>query len=147
MKDYKLNGSVYEITLENGKVVKCSAKWVETSMKALDTDLEDVLLMWLEDNDYLVNEELEELDSKAKTNKVKLVATSEKPKKTPKERVAKPQPEKEYIVGIIAEFLEDITGISNLNIENKAKMITFSYKNANYSLDLVQKRPPKAKNE
>lgn len=146
MKDYKLNGNVYEMTLENGKVVKCSAKWVETSIKALDTDLEDVLLMFLEDNGYLINEEQEELVNKSKENKVKVKADTDK-KKTPRERVAKPQPEKEYLVGIIAEFLEDITGVSNLNIENKAKMITFSYKNANYSLDLVQKRPPKAKNE
>lgn len=147
MKDFKINGNLIEMTLESGKVVKCSKQWAETSMQKLDTDLEDVLLMWLEDNDYLVNEELEELDKKAK-GQVKNIVKSEKPKaKTPKERTQKAQPEKEYIIGIIAEFLEDITGISNLNIENKAKMITFSYKNANYSLDLVQKRPPKAKNE
>lgn len=143
MKDYKINGKVIEMTLENGKVVKCSTDWANKSMKALNTDLEDVLLMWLEDNDYLVNEELEELDTKAKQNKVKLIATDKAKKKTPKERVAKPQPEKEYIVGIIAEFLEDITDISNLKIENKAKLITFSYKNEEYKLDLVQKRKKK----
>ena len=57
MKDYKLNGKVYELTLETGKVVKVSAEWVERTIKALDTDLEDVLLMWLEDEGYLVNEE------------------------------------------------------------------------------------------
>ena len=143
MKDYKVNGKVVEMTLENGKVVKCSTEWVEKTMKALETDMEDVLLMWLEDNDYIVNEEQEELDKEAK-GKVKLVAKTEKPvKKTPKERVAKPQPEKEYIVGIIAEFLEDITDISNLKIENKAKLITFSYKNEDYKLDLVQKRKKK----
>ena len=143
MKDYKLNGSVYEITLENDKKVKVATSWVEKTIKLLETDLEDVLLMWLEDNDYLVNEELEELDTKAKQNKVKLVATDKAKKKTPKERVAKPQPEKEYIVGIIAEFLEDITDISNLKIENKAKRITFSYKNQDYKLDLGQKRKKK----
>ena len=143
MKDYKLNGSVYEITLENDKKVKVATSWVEKTIKLLETDLEDVLLMWLEDNDYLVNEELEELDTKAKQNKVKLIATDKAKKKIPKERVAKPQPEKEYIVGIIAEFLEDITDISNLKIENKAKLITFSYKNEDYKLDLVQKRKKK----
>ena len=143
MKDYKVNGSVYEITLENGKQVKIATSWVEKTTKLLDTDTEDVLLMWLEDNDYLENEEQEELDKTAKANKVKLVATDKAKKKTPKERVAKPQPEKEYIVGIIAEFLEDITDISNLKIENKAKLITFSYKNEDYKLDLVQKRKKK----
>ena len=29
---------------------------------------------------------------------------------------------KEYVVGIVAEFLEDITDITNLNIENKANL-------------------------
>ena len=142
MKDYKLNGSVYEITLDNNKVVKVSAKWVDNSMKSLETDLEDVLLMWLEDNDYIVNEEQDNLDKVAKKTKVKVDIDTPK-KKTPRERTQKPQPEKEYIVGIIAEFLEDITDISNLNIENKAKLITFDYKGNSYKLDLVQKRPPK----
>ena len=144
MKDYKLNGNVYEITLENDKKVKVATSWVEKTIKLLETDLEDVLLMWLEDEGYLVNEEQEELVRQAKANGVKIKADTDKPKKkTPKERVAKPQPEKEYIVGIIAEFLEDITDISNLKIENKAKLITFSYKNEDYQLDLVQKRKKK----
>ena len=76
MKDYKENGKVIEITLDNGKVVKCSKMWVDKTMKSLNTDLEDVLLMFLEDNDYLVNEDLEELDKQAKSNKPKNVAKS-----------------------------------------------------------------------
>lgn len=143
MKDYKENGKVYEITLDNGKVVKCATEWVNRTIKALDTDLEDVLLMFLEDNGYLINEEQEELVKKSKENKVKVVAESKPKAKTPRERTAKPQPEKEYLVGIVAEFLEDITDITNLNIENKAKLITFDYKGASYKFDLVQKRQPK----
>jgi hypothetical protein len=144
MKDYKLNGNFYEITLENEKKVKVSKKWADNTIEKLETDLEDVLLMWLEDEGYLDNEEQDDLNKQAKINGVKVKADTDKPKKkTPKERVAKPQPEKEYIVGIIAEFLEDITDISNLNIENKAKLITFDYKGASYKLDLVQKRAKK----
>ena len=142
MKDYKLNGSVYEITLENEKKVKVATSWVEKTIKLLETDLEDVLLMWLEDNDYLVNEELEELDTKAKQNKVKLIATDKAKKKTPKERVAKPQPEKEFLISLLAKALEN-KDISDLKVENKAKLITFSYKNHDYKLDLVQKRKKK----
>lgn len=147
MKDYIVKGNVVEITLDNDKVVKCSNAWVEKTMELLKTSAEDVILMWLEDNDYIVNEELEELDKIAKANKVKVKAESQSKKKTPKERVAKPQPEKEYIVGIIAEFLEDITDISNLKVENKAKLITFNYKGNDYKLDLVQKRTKKEENE
>ena len=36
MKDYKVNGKVVEMTLENGKVVKCATEWVEKTMKALN---------------------------------------------------------------------------------------------------------------
>ena len=143
MKDYKLNGSVYEITLENDKKVKVATSWVEKTIKLLETDLEDVLLMWLEDNDYLVNEELEELDTKAKQNKVKLIATDKAKKKTPKERVAKPQPEKEFLISLLAKALEN-EDISDLKVENKAKLITFSLDNEDFKVDLIQKRKPKS---
>lgn len=143
MKEYKVNGKVIDITLDNGKVVKCSTEWAEKSVKALDTDLDDVLLMFLEDNNYLVNEEQEELDQQAK-GKVKVVAKQDKPrKKTQKERVVKPNPTKELIIKTIANSLQNLD-ISNLNIENKAKIITFSLDNNDFKVDLVQKRKPKA---
>ena len=143
MKDYKINGKVIDITLDNGKVVKCSTEWVEKSMKALGTDMEDVLLMWLEDNDYIINEEQEELDKNAK-GKVKLIAKNEKPRqKTQKERVVKENPTKELIIQTIAKSLENLD-ISNLNIENKGKIITFTMNNEDYKIDLVQKRKKKA---
>ena len=144
MKDYKVNGKVIEMTLESGKVVKCSTDWANKSMKALGTDMEDVLLMWLEDNDYLENEEQEELNSKAKANKVKITATSEKKvvKKTPKERVQKENPTKELIIATIAKALENLD-IKDLTIENKAKLITFSLNNEDFKVDLVQKRKKK----
>lgn len=147
MKDYKLNGNVYELTLESDKVVKVGKKWVETSMKALNTDLEDTLLMWLEDNDYLNNEEQEELDNKAKANKVKLNATNEKKviKKTPKERVQKENPTKELIISTIAKALESLD-VQDLTIENKAKLITFKLNNEDFKVDLVQKRKKKEEN-
>ena len=145
MKDYQEKGNVIEITLENDKVVKVSTKWVHETVARLDTDIEDVLLMWLEDNDYLVNEEQEELDKQAK-GKVKLVANSEKPKrKTPKERVQKENPTKELIIQTIANALQTLD-ISNLNVENKAKIVTFSMNNEEFKVDLVQKRKPKVSN-
>ena len=144
MKDYKLNGSVYEITLENDKKVKVATSWVEKTIKLLETDLEDVLLMWLEDGGYLINEEQEELVKQAKANGVKIKADTDKPKKkTPKERVAKPQPEKEFLITNFQELLWALPGVDNIICENKAKIITFDYKGASYKLDLVQKRKKK----
>ena len=141
MKDYKIDGSVIRVEMENGKKYTISTKWVEDTMKSLETDMEDVVLMWLEDNDKLVNEEQEELDNMAK-GQVKVNA--EKPKrKTPKERVAKPQPEKEFIINLIATELKDVEDLTDLVVENKAKLITFKYRNQEYKIDLVQKRAPK----
>lgn len=145
MKSYILENGVYKITLENEKVVKVGKTWVDKTIKLLDTDLEDVLLMWLEDNDYLVNEELEELDEKAKKNKVKLVATDKAKKKTQKERVAKENPTKELIINEVFKMLSTLNGVSDVTIENKAKLITFSLNGENFKLDLVQKRKPKEK--
>lgn len=147
MKEYKVNGSIIEMVLESGKVVKCSTEWANRAMKSLETDMEDVLLMWLEDNNYLVNEEQEELDKQAK-GQVKILNKSEKPKaKTPRERTQKSQPEKEFLITNFQELLWALPGVDNIICENKAKLITFDYKGASYKLDLVQKRPPKAKTE
>ena len=144
MKDYVLNGKVYEITLDNDKVVKVDKKWVDTSIQNLQTDLEDVLLMYLEDNDYIVNEEQNDLDNSAKGS-VKLVAKTEKPKKkTQRERVVKENPTKELIISKLTSALQEIDNISNVNVENKAKLITFTLNNEDFKLDLVQKRKEKA---
>lgn len=140
MKEYKVNGKVYELTLDNGKVVKVATEWVDKTMKLLNTDLEDVLLMFLEDNDYLVNEELEELDNKAKQNKSKLVATSEKPrKKVVRER--KSNPTKEMIISTIANTLQSIA--TDIRVENVGKIITFKVDNKEFKIDLTEKRVKK----
>ena len=144
MKDYKELDKVYEITLENGKVVKVDKKWAQISMEKLETDLEDVLLMYLEDNDYLENDAQNDLDQSAKAN-VKVIAKSEKPKKkTQRERVVKENPTKELIISKLTSALQEIDNISNVNVENKAKLITFTLNNEDFKVDLVQKRKEKA---
>ena len=146
MKDYEIKGNVVYITLDNGKIEKVAKVWVEKSMQALKTDMEDVLLMWLEDNGKLINEEQEELDKEAK-GKVKNVVTTEKPKKkTPKERVQKENPTKELIIKTLVNALQTLDNISNVNAENKAKLITFELNGEQFKIDLTQKRKPKVSN-
>ena len=110
-------------------------------MATLDMDLEDVLLMYLEDNDYLINEEQEELDKKAK-GVIKPQATDKTKRKTPRERVQKDNPTKELIIAEIAKTLQNL-GVSALKVENKTKLITFDYNGESFKVDLVQKRNPK----
>ena len=140
MKNYELNGNYYTITLDNDKKVKVAKKWVDTSIEKLDTDLEDVLLMWLEDNDYLVNEELEELDTKAKTNKVKLGAT-EKTERKKVVRERKPNIIKENIIKNLENCVKSFA--NDVKVENVGKIITFSYENKQFKIDLTEKRVKK----
>ena len=143
--NYELKNGRYLISMENGKKYFMEVAKVDSIQKQLKISEFEAIEMWLEDNGYLVNEEQNALDMKAKGNKVKLATSTEKSKaKTQKERVAKSNPDKEYIVGIVAEFLKEIIGKDNVNIENKAKLITFNYKGEDYKLDLVQKRKSKA---
>ena len=148
MKNYIVNGKAIEITLENGKVVKGAKGYIDKCVDKLGIDQEDAILTWLEDEGYMENLDQEELCDQAKENKSHKVVNAKvekaPKKKTQRERTQKSQPEKEYIVGVIAELLEDITDVNNLIIENKAKIITFTYKNNEYKLDLTQKRKPKA---
>ena len=144
MYNYELVKNFYQVKFENGKSVKIGKKFVDNSMEKLGITEPDVIQMWLEDEGYLDNEEQNNLDKQAK-GKVKLVAKNEdKPKqKTQKERVQKENPTKELIIKTIAETLENLS-VTDLNIENKAKLITFSMNNEQFKIDLVQKRKPKA---
>lgn len=140
--DYELKDNKYLISMENGKKYFMKVEEVDNLQKQLKISVFEAIEMWLEDNDYLVNEEQEKLDQEAK-GKVKLVATNEKPKKkTQKERVIKENPLKEQIIEILANALKNLE-VDNLNIENKGKLITFSYKNEDFKVDLVQKRKKK----
>lgn len=148
MKNYIINGKAIEITLDNDKIVKVAKAYIDKCVDKLGIDEEDAILTWLEDEGHLENLDQMELCDQAKENKSNKVinAKVEKAptKKTQRERTQKAQPEKEYIIGIIAEMLEDTPNLTNLVIENKTKVITFTYKDNDYKIDLTQKRKPKA---
>ena len=142
MLDYKLNGKLYELTLENGKVVKVDKTWVENTMKALETDLEDTLLTWLEDNDYLVNEELEELDAQAKINKPKnVVKSTTERKKVVRER--KPNETKRDIINILQSAIAENLDPS-ATVENIEKIIVFHVNGQEFKVNLTQTRQKKS---
>lgn len=147
MKEYVIDGKVVNITLDNGKVVKASTAYLENMVKNLDIDMEEAVLTWLEDEEYLINEEQEELVEKTKgAGKVKLVGDrKERPaKKTQKERVIKANPTKEMVISEIAKVLPNFA--TNINIENKGKIITFKIGDNDYKIDLIEKRKPKTQN-
>ena len=145
MKEYIVKGNAIEVTLDDGRVVKVAAKYIERMVDKLEIDEEEAILTWLEDEEYLTNDEQEELTEQAKENKsVKIIdAKADKPeKKTQKERTRKENPTKEMVIAKIAEMLPEFA--ENVVIENKGKLITFTIGGDEFKIDLVQKRKPKA---
>ena len=143
MVDYELEarGLAYNVELSNGTIKQVGKKWVDNQMESLEISEEEAILLYLSDNDILIDEEQESLDREAKANKVKVKADTAKPK-TQRERVVKENPTKEAIIQTIAKALGEME-VADLVIENKGKLITFSYNGENYKVDLVQKRRKK----
>lgn len=128
----------------NNKVVKIPQKEIDNLMKTLELTKQEAIQTWLDDNDYTTNEVVEELTKKAKDNKTTLINKARanvENKKTTRER--KENPTKALIIAEIFNKLAEIEGISQLKVENKEKLVTFSLNGNEYKLDLVQKRAKK----
>lgn len=131
----------FKYELDSGKIVNVPLVEVDSLKSKLKISTNEAIMLWLEDNGYEINEELEELDSKAKKQVKNVVKSTTERKKVVRER--KPNPDKEYIIGCIAEYLKGVA--TNVNIENVGKLITFTYNNKNFKFDLVETRKPKEK--
>lgn len=124
----------------NGKNIRIPDAEIAKSMNVLEISKEEAIQLWLEDEGYLENAEVEELTEKAKENKVKHEAKATTPKKTTK-RERKPDEEKEYLVRLLSTCLEN-NGYS-VAVTNKSKIIEFEVGENHYKLDLIKQRPPK----
>lgn len=125
----------------NNKVVKIPQKEIDNLMKTLELTEQEAIQTWLDDNDYTTNEIVEELTKKAKDNKTTLINKARanvENKKTTREH--KENPTKALIIAEIFNKLAEIEGISQLKVENKEKLITFSLNGNEYKIDLIQKR-------
>ena len=136
----KINGK-YLITMENGKKYFMKESEVDNLQKQLKISEFEAVEMWLEDNGYLENEEQEQLDEKAK-GQVKVLA-KEKVERKKVVRERKPNIAKENIISDLTHYLLQNDDYSLINVENKAKIITFTYQNKEFKLDLVEKRVKK----
>lgn len=131
--------------LNEKKEVRIPDTDIERLVKTMQIDKEDAIQIWLEDEGYLINEEQEELNQKAKENKSHKIAKAERKApivlKNKKEKVVKENPTKEMIIAEIAKILPNFA--TDVNIENKTKIITFRIGDEEYKLDLIQKRKKK----
>lgn len=123
-----------------GKNITIPDDELKIAIKNLGISKSEAIQMYLEDNDYMENEEVEQLTKKAKQNKaVQHKARTEKGEKKEVKRERKPDEEKEMLIQFLFEALKKY----NPTITNKTKIIEFSVNGNEYKLDLIKKRKEK----
>ena len=127
----------------NNKVVKIPQKEIDNLMKTLELTEQEAIKTWLDDNDYTTNEQVEELTKKAKANGTTKIGARVNVENKKVERERKANPTKALIIDQLWQKLAEIEHISNLKVENKEKLITFSLNGNDYKIDLIQKRKSK----
>lgn len=129
--------------LKNGKEIDINDKEIEVLANVLNITDEEALQVWLEDNDYEVNEEVEKLTKQAKDNKITATIHGAQKKKTKREVTRKEDPDKENLIEWLANFLRENVSVKNLEVTNVGKLIEFEYLGNQYKLDLVKRRAKK----
>ena len=137
----------YNYELDEGVIVKIPMDELERLMK-LDgiKTIEDACWIWCEDNGKVLNEEQEELDKKAKENRITATihqarAETTKERKKPER---KPDQVKDSLVESLKAFLIE-QGFDNVAITKVGKLVEFDCGNEHFKLDLIRQRPPKKK--
>lgn len=121
----------------NGKTLNIPDSDLARLMKTLKLSKDEAIQLWLEDNDYEVNETVEELTEKAKA--VKHYEKSDKQrKKSTRER--KVDEEKAYLLNLLIKAINNEDCIKS--IKNEAEF-SFSHGENSYTVKLVKHRPPK----
>ena len=125
----------------NNKEIKIPEEEIKRNMKILEITEEEAIQMYLEDEGYEVNEEVEKLTKKAKENKTNIRGENEKARARrnvePKVNI-----DKENIIKLLENALKQ-AGIDT-KITNKSKIIDFSYNNKQFTVNLVEHRQKKA---
>ena len=123
------------------KDINISDKEIDKLVDTLGISVEEAIQIWLEDNDYEVNEEVERLTKQAKDNKITATIHGAQKVRTKREVARKEDPDKEWLIQQFADTLGKL-GIS-YKVTNIGKLIEFEYNNNNYKIDLVKRRPAK----
>lgn len=130
----------------NKKEINIPDEELDNLIDKLDLTMEEAIQVWLEDEGYKVNEEVEALTQKAKDNKITATihgAKADAPK-AKREVVRKENPTKEAIIQIIAQTLSKQENITDLKITNIGKIIEFKTNDGkSFKLDLIQRRDKK----
>jgi len=135
-------------TLKTGKTINISDEEIATAMKNLELTKEEAVQMWLEDNDYLENEEQNALDAKAKAVKIQHDAQSEDSrKKSEKPRTVKVSDEKQALFSEICSNLDDVYHGEGerVTVLKENKLIEVRIGEKVFKIDIIEQRPAKKK--
>lgn len=133
-------GKPMKYQLPNGKNVTIPDGEIKKSMLLLNLSRTEAIQMWLEDNDYMENEEQAELDAKAK--KVKIVHDAKdlaKEKKERKPRTSKVSDTKKEIFNFLENSLKNLEN-ATVSVEKENKLLIITKNDKIFKLDLVETR-------
>lgn len=124
-----------------GKNITIPDDEIQICIKNLGISKSEAIQMFLEDNGYMENAEVEQLTKKAKENNAvqHKAKSTEKGEKKEVKRERKPDEEKEMLIQFLFEALKKY----NPTITNRTKLIEFSVNGNEYKLDLIKKRKEK----
>lgn len=129
----------------NGKNIKVNEEEIEKNMVILGITKDEAIQMYLEDEGYLENAEVQELTKKARINKTdKIVATDKTKERKKIERKEAEDPQKEAIIKQIYQILRENDNIVDIKVTNKFKTIDFYVNNEYFSINLTRHRQKKA---
>jgi len=131
-------------TLKTGKVIVIPDDEITANMTALKVSEEEAVEIWLEDNEYEINEEQAALDKKAKKEKINLEAKSGERKKV-EHRTVKISDEKKAVFDTILTNLDRCEFIDreNVSILKENKLIQVKIGEKTFKIDVIECRPPK----
>lgn len=129
----------------NGRNLVIPDSEIENNMKILEVSKEEAVKIWLEDNEYEINEEQKALNDTAKTVKINHGATNIDKKRAKHPKTVKISEEKAYLFEYFTNVLEDFcaTHDAEYTILTNNKLFELKYGNHTFKIDLIQKNKPK----
>ena len=102
---------------------------------------EEAIEIWLEDNEYEINEEQEALHQVAKQVRVDHGARADQPQKDKRERTVKISDEKQTLFAELRNFLTE--NYENVTVLKENKLFEVKIGDKTFKIDLIQQRDKK----
>lgn len=123
----------------DGKQISIPNEEIDTFVSKYGLSQEEAIQLWLEDNDYIENEEVNKLMEKTKGQRHYEKSTKAR-KNTPKER--KVDEEKKALLNLMIDAINSKYWVEA--VKNEAEF-SFKVGENSYTVKLVKHRPPKDK--